>query len=317
MRLIKQLLILIFLSACLSAQATTYYGRADGTVTAALKANATSPNAAATSLSMATANGCTFAAGDQVLFSSQGGNFTATLTVPTGGSGVGAEVTYSNVPTETPVITMSSAAGGMIATNTKSNIIISGFALVYTGTTTTDDGVRISAGSNITISTMSINMGAYGVGIYSSAAINNATLDHLTITNCGASGQGVYCYGTGTTALSLAYITCDTGANNAIQIRNTTGLTMNHLTLGGSITLNAVTSATCSNIGVTPAASKAAYGFYTLGASSSITLSDYTYSGDYYPVALTATTTGVTISGILVMAISSRSTSMRSDSFFR
>ena len=49
------------------AAGNTYYVRADGSVSCANKANATSPNAAGTSLNMAQVNACTFSAGDQVL----------------------------------------------------------------------------------------------------------------------------------------------------------------------------------------------------------------------------------------------------------
>lgn len=55
----------------------TYYVRADGIVTAANKATATDPTSASTSLSLAEASASSFSPGDQVVFSSRGGNFSS------------------------------------------------------------------------------------------------------------------------------------------------------------------------------------------------------------------------------------------------
>jgi len=124
-----------------SASAATYYVRADGTVTAANKANATSPNAVGTSLNMAQVKLATFVAGDQVLFSSQGGDYTAVLTLPSGGSDVGSEITYANVPSEIPIISV--ASDPVISTNSKSNIKVIGFSVVYSGTNDYANGIAV------------------------------------------------------------------------------------------------------------------------------------------------------------------------------
>ncbi len=75
----------------------TYYCRQDGT--AANKAAATSSDSASTSMSVTTFNGETFSAGDTIVFSSKGGNFTTTITVPSSGSpGAGNQITYMGEP---------------------------------------------------------------------------------------------------------------------------------------------------------------------------------------------------------------------------
>src|SRR5258706_6197252 len=94
----------LFLITSKGVQAATYYVRADGTVLAASKASATSPNSASTSLNMTQVNAATFSAGDQILFSSQGGSYATSFVLPSGGSGVGTEITYANVTSETPTI---------------------------------------------------------------------------------------------------------------------------------------------------------------------------------------------------------------------
>lgn len=81
-------------------EADTYYIREDGT---ASKANATDPDSASTSMSVATHNAATFAAGDTIRVSDQGGTIRATLTPPTDGAS-GNVITYEAVPGESPII---------------------------------------------------------------------------------------------------------------------------------------------------------------------------------------------------------------------
>jgi len=81
-------------------EADTYYIRADGT---AEKAVATDPDAANSSMSVATHNAATFAAGDTIRISDQGGVIRATLIPPTDGA-EGNVITYEKVPDESPII---------------------------------------------------------------------------------------------------------------------------------------------------------------------------------------------------------------------
>ena len=71
----------------------TYYVRADGTVTAANRVNATSDAAASTSLDRAEHNLCTFSPGDIVVISDAGGVYRGVFTVPSAGSS-GSLITY-------------------------------------------------------------------------------------------------------------------------------------------------------------------------------------------------------------------------------
>jgi hypothetical protein len=106
---LRLLLSLLFILAANTAWSATYYMRADGT--AANKAAATSSAAAATSMSVAKHNSETFAAGDTVYISSQGGTYTASvgnscIVAPSSGDD-GNPITYAAVPGETPVIDIS------------------------------------------------------------------------------------------------------------------------------------------------------------------------------------------------------------------
>ncbi|MHB8830727.1 MAG: beta strand repeat-containing protein [Patescibacteria group bacterium] len=243
------------------ASAATYYVRADGLVTAGNKANATSPNASTTSLSMAQVNLASFLAGDHVLFSSQGGNYTATLVLPSGGSGLGSEVTYANVPSETPVIAITS--GYLIDTNAKSNIIIQGITANYVGlAASTNIGIIIGAGSNIQFNNVTSSMGGFGYNFWSNSNLSNLVFNSVTLTNCragtllcislqGASNSDVTIRNSVATNLDLQNITTGTMTNSTLtgSVTVTTGsdilMTNSHV---GGVIFSTVASGTVSNI---------------------------------------------------------------------
>jgi hypothetical protein len=238
----------LFFGLASSASAATYYVRADGTVTAANKANATSPNAVGTSLNMAQANASTFLAGDQVLFSSQGGNYTSSLVLPSGGSGVDTEITYANVPAETPVISM--ATDPLIDTNAKSNIKIIGFSLIYTGTTNNfANGIKVNGNgtSNITINSNTINMGGYGYGIISASNnLSGVHMDGNSISNAGATKFSLYFYGTGLSNFTLTNHTVVETSLGA-HLLNINGLTVNgYNASGGVASTNMIKVSSCT-----------------------------------------------------------------------
>lgn len=218
-----------------NAHAATYYVRADGTVTAASKANATSPTSSTTALNMEQVQSATFAAGDQILFSSQGGNYTATLAIPSGGSGVGTEITYANVPTETPVIT--GAFSPMINTNSTSNVKVIGFSVTYSGTGSSANGIVISgnSSSNIAINYNTVNMGGYGYGILSGANnLSGVSLDHNSVSNVGATKYTMFFYGTGASNFSLTNYTVVENSTGGTYLGNINGLTINSFNASGS-----------------------------------------------------------------------------------
>ncbi|MFA5744607.1 MAG: peptidoglycan-binding domain-containing protein [Candidatus Paceibacterota bacterium] len=242
------------------ASATTYYVRADGTVTAANKANATSPNAVGTSLNMAQVKLATFGDGDQILFSSQGGNYTEILILPSGGSGVDTEITYANVPNETPAIVV--ASGYLISTNGKSNIIVQGFSCQYTGTTVSTIGILIGAGSNIKFNNITSDMGGYGYNIWSDSILNNIVIDNVVLTNSGPTKKAMSFTGTGNDNITLqnsvintgdllisnaANLTITNSTSTLISINTGLNLTITNSTLTG-IALNNVATGTISNI---------------------------------------------------------------------
>lgn len=285
------------------AHAATYYVRADGTVTAASKASATSPASASTSLSMAQVNAATFAAGDSVLFSSQGGTYSTLLTIPSGGSGVGNEITYANVPNETPVIAVTT--GNLINTNSKSNIIIQGFTYNYIGTSaSTNIGLLLGAGSNITLRNLTSDMAGFGYNIWSSSILSNLTLDTISLTSCRSAT--LLC-------ISLTNTTSNTNVNmnhvtvqSNIQVNAAVGLTINNTSLtNGNITVNTGSNVSISNISSVAAitlntvttgtlSNIAASGSITANTSSSINMSNIT---SVTGILLNSVTTG-TLSNI-------------------
>ena len=91
----------------------TYYVAEGGTATDQAKENATSGTYPGGCLSPAGHNAETFAAGESVLFSDEGGVIRATVTLPTSGtSGVGEEITYGVKSGDTPVISGSDDVSG-------------------------------------------------------------------------------------------------------------------------------------------------------------------------------------------------------------
>lgn len=72
----------------------TYHVRADGTVTSANKANATSCRNASSALSMTEFNATTFSGGDKVNFCTEGGSFSTAAMVPKSNGTSAARITY-------------------------------------------------------------------------------------------------------------------------------------------------------------------------------------------------------------------------------
>ncbi len=123
----KKLLLLLLLSP--GAFAADYYVRADGTAT---KASATSSSAASTSMSLTTFNGETFAAGDTIYFSGNGGDFSAQVTIPSSGSS-GNEITYECIEGCEIDVTSSATSEYAILVRTKDYLNIVGFDLRGSG----------------------------------------------------------------------------------------------------------------------------------------------------------------------------------------
>jgi len=96
----------------------TYYVRADGTVTSANRANATSPLSASTSLGLpnlgACVSGLLFADGDNIIFSGRGGQYNITMSPDNRiylQGGVSSAINYSSDPDSPAVIDGGGAAG--------------------------------------------------------------------------------------------------------------------------------------------------------------------------------------------------------------
>jgi hypothetical protein len=261
----------LFLTAHSSVYAATYYVRADGTVTAANKANATSPANANTSLNMAQVNAASFAAGDQVLFSSQGGNYSAELIIPSGGSGAGNEITYANVLSETPTVNITS--NYLLDTNSKSNVIIQGLTFNYTGNSVTSNiGIIIKAGSNIKFKNFTNDMGGYGYNIWSNAVLDTITFDNVTLSNSSSATSGIRLSGSSNTNLTVKNSTINSGSGApSIALFNATNVTITNSTTAAIISITTGSNVTINNISHTT-------GIYLTGVTTG-TISTVTGSG--------------------------------------
>jgi hypothetical protein len=283
------------------AAGNTYYVRADGTLLAANKANATSPDSPNTALSMAQVKVASFSAGDRVLFSSQGGNYVEILSLPSGGSGVSAEITYANVSGETPVITVS--ASPIINTNLKSNVKIEGFSIINTGAVNSNAGVRIRGGSNITIRNMNIDMGGYGYNIISytnssGPTINNLIIENTAMVNAGSTLNPLYIFndqGTVNTNISISDVS--TGVNNyGIYISNANGLIISTASSTG-VFLSSVQSGSISGATIASNLSGNANVATRILNSTAINITNMSYTGNDYPLTITGSS-NITLSSI-------------------
>jgi hypothetical protein len=207
---------------------TIYYVRSDGTVTAANKANAINPGSAITSLNVAQVNAATFADSDQILFSSQGGDYTSTgLIIPAGGFASGTPVIYENVPGETPTFMVNTEY--QIKADMKSNIVIRGFQIAYPGTSTSASGIYVKgASSGITVTDISSDMNGHGYHFIADGLTMDTTISNFTGTNSGPGREPIYFFGAAGRNVTLSNVSID-GAS-AIYIRNTDGLTLNNVT---------------------------------------------------------------------------------------
>src|SRR3989338_1213999 len=153
-----------------SASAATYYVRADGTVTCANKANATSPDSADTSLGVLSSangvNGCTtFSPGDTIYFSAKGGSYTAV------------DNAFDSINTAIYIPQVSGTDGNPI------NYI----GLSDNTTTTT---LNSGATNNYPIVDVSAVAGGNGVNGGGSGGIRVAYINYVTVQNFNIKGSG-------------------------------------------------------------------------------------------------------------------------------
>ncbi|MDY0278409.1 MAG: right-handed parallel beta-helix repeat-containing protein, partial [Acholeplasma sp.] len=208
------------------ASAATYYVRADGTVTAANKANATSPTDANTALNMAQVNASTFMAGDSIFFSSQGGNYTTTLIIPSSGNiGIGNQISYSSVNGENP--TINNADVSSISINAKSNIVISGFTINNSSNIDYAKAISISGiVDNITLQSISavVSNSAHRYILTASGISSNIILDGIY--GSGANQNSIYFYGSSNSNITIKNAAITGGRQ--IYIINTQNITISN-----------------------------------------------------------------------------------------
>lgn len=174
----------IFFMSNSSVFAATYYVRADGTVIAANKTNATNSNSASTSLNMAQFNLCTFSDNDTIYFSNKGGTFSVVPVLPSGGSGTETEITYAGVVGET--VTVSIAKGVVLDTNSQSNIIVNNLTLKNTASDNTVYLITVAGGTNITLNNLSVDGHYYTSGLKVYGTASNVSVNTLVGTNLGS-----------------------------------------------------------------------------------------------------------------------------------
>ncbi len=205
--------VVLFLSFSSSAEAATYYMRADGS--AVNKAAATSCDDASTAMSVTTHNSQTFSAGDIINVCGNGGTYSTELTNPSSGTS-GSPISY--IGTSTPTWSMTSrnwytngrdwlVIDGITFNNTSSgysiqmtttdntilrNIISTAPSGIYvqtctsptleniTSTASSFDGIRIAGTSAVVTNPTIVSAARYGIFLES---INGATVTGGTISN--------------------------------------------------------------------------------------------------------------------------------------
>lgn len=223
---------------------STYYVRADGTVTSANKANATSDASASTSLNVSNHNSATFAAGDTIIISGSGGNYTTAIIPPSSGS-AGNPIYYT--ASNNPVI------------------VVSGNSLSF----------YINGKNYITVS--GLNIGNTNAAASSAPLYLAGTSDHLSFSNLTLlSTNGHLIYNTGTqTNLTINGITGTLGAGYAILSTTAgphSGLNVSNFTVtnGKGFRFDNLSSSSFSNITVNSSTTNAFY----ISSGNTITISD-------------------------------------------
>ena len=230
-KLFITLAILLFAWPCWGA---TYYVRADGS--AANKAAATGPATDSTlCMSMATANGETYASGDIVIYAEHGGNFTSTLVPPTAG------VTYEGTSGLPYIDVRTEAADSCIAWDGVANVTIKNFRLMGCGGAA---AVRIQGASTGTVLDNIRVMRNYGAGAGNNDGFSFAGTSVTTATNLYAekcrpeAGLGTGSH-QGITTHNTAVVTVDTmsiiDSTYWAVVTDSSQLTISRLTTSSSV----------------------------------------------------------------------------------
>ncbi len=180
----------------------SYYVRADGSAT---KANAIGPASnAAACMSVTTFNAGGFSAGDTVLFSSQGGDYSAAqVVIPSDGS-AGNPIVYANVPTETPTFNFSTPSGCVLMI-ARSWVTIDGFVVANPNASAYCVALRIAGvcGGTIRVSNCTLS-GGYAVDCDATGTVD-LVFDGVEVGTIAT--DGIYCYGNSTTSVTAVNCT--------------------------------------------------------------------------------------------------------------
>lgn len=250
----------------------TFYLRADGSAT---KANATGPASDATKcMSVATHNASTFAAGDQILLSSQGGDFTTGLSVPSSGTS-GNPIIYGAVDGETPVIRVANI--GFQAPGTRNYWTLQDVSIILTNALATDIAVYFASGcTGVTLQRLTLDSAGYG--LKTDGTTTNLLVQDIT-TSARLQQSAVFLKGTGNTSPTIRRIT--TAKAGAVSIENSSG--------------------TIAISDITTVGQSTGYGVYLKSSTATVTMAGLNLSGNQYGVYLdaNASLTSATIAGTI------------------
>ena len=176
---ISILMWLLIVRVCFGA---TYYLRADGTVTAANKANATGCGAADTAMNLTQHNAATFAAGDTITLCDNGGSFTDAGMVPPTAGEAGNVITYN--ASGHPIVAGPSAVGTRTLSVTKNYLTF--YGLEFTGERAlTLSMTRVLSSTNVTFNYCVFRKCRTVVtDAYSSCAIEINASTTIVLNNC-------------------------------------------------------------------------------------------------------------------------------------
>jgi hypothetical protein len=204
-----------------------YYVRADGSAT---KVNAIGPATDATKcMSVTTFNASTFAAGDTINFSAQGGTYSdgTSIILPSSGSSALAKITYQGLADGTGGAFPSIIKSGLPVSNpSRSYVIFRNFGITNTGAAGWGVGISGAGATDVTLDYLDISGSGYGVN--AQAPVNTLLIDHTTCST--AASYFIYLAGNPSSNITIRN-SSNISTVGGVLIRYATNVTVQNNTL--------------------------------------------------------------------------------------
>ncbi|MDD5287452.1 MAG: right-handed parallel beta-helix repeat-containing protein [Desulfuromonadaceae bacterium] len=236
------ILLLLFLLPAASAWGTTYYVRADGTVTYANRAGATNPASADSSMNGTTWDDGVYSPGDRIQFSDQGGSYTSGSMTPLSSGNANTEagrIHLEAVPGETPVFA-DEGTSRTFNINGLSYVTIKGLSFAPNNAGAGYEAIqfRTSNSSYITIQDCSFNFlnqsgtPNQGINANTDIAVTNLIIDGCTF--AGIKNNSIYLVYAGNENITISDTTIAAGSTSEYSaLKNVAGVTLENVTFSG------------------------------------------------------------------------------------